>query len=137
MVDKQGSANARSGFEARRDVQLRLAIPTNHPLRPIRAIVAEALVQMDRKLESLYSQNGRPSIAPERLNRALLVQVLNTIRSERMLVGQLEYNLLFYDTAASSRRCARSTPRPMWRRTSSAMAVRRLTGARLVTLDIR
>lgn len=48
-------------------------IPTNHPLRPIRAIVAEALAQMDRKLESLYSQNGRPSIAPERLIRALLI----------------------------------------------------------------
>lgn len=70
-------------------------IPTNHPLRPIRAIVAEALTQMDRKLESLYSQNGRPSIAPERLIRALLLQVLYTIRSERMLVEQLEYNLLF------------------------------------------
>jgi Transposase domain (DUF772) len=67
-------------------------IPTNHPLRPIRAIVAEALTQMDRKLESLYSQNGRPSIAPERLIRALLLQVLYTIRSERMLVEQLEYN---------------------------------------------
>ena len=70
-------------------------IPTNHPLRPTRAIVAEALAQMDRKLESLYSQNGRPSIAPERLIRALLLQVLYTIRSERMLVEQLEYNLLF------------------------------------------
>ena len=70
-------------------------IPTNHPLRPIRAIVAEALAQMDRKLESLYAQNGRPSIAPERLIRALLLQVLYTIRSERMLVEQLEYNLLF------------------------------------------
>jgi transposase len=70
-------------------------IPTNHPLRPIRAIVAEALAQMDRKLECLYSQNGRPSIAPERLIRALLLQVLYTIRSERMLVEQLEYNLLF------------------------------------------
>ena len=70
-------------------------IPTNHPLRPIRAIVAEALAQMDRKLETLYSQNGRPSIAPERLIRALLLQVLYTIRSERLLVEQLEYNLLF------------------------------------------
>jgi transposase len=70
-------------------------IPTNHPLRPIRAIVAEALAQMDRKLETLYAQNGRPSIAPERLIRALLLQVLYTIRSERLLVEQLEYNLLF------------------------------------------
>jgi transposase len=70
-------------------------ISTNHPLRPIRAIVAEALVQMDRKLESLYSQNGRPPTAPERPIRALLLQVLYTIRSDRMLVEQLEYNLLF------------------------------------------
>jgi len=70
-------------------------IPKNHPLRPIRAIVSEALVQLDRKLERLYSQTGRPSIAPERLIRALLLQVLYTIRSERLLVEQLEYNLLF------------------------------------------
>jgi transposase len=70
-------------------------IPTTHPLRPIRAIVAEALTQMDRKLESLYSEHGRRSIAPERLIRALLLQVLYTIRSERMRVEQLEYNLLF------------------------------------------
>jgi len=70
-------------------------IPPNHPLRPIRAIVAEALAEMDRKLETLYSPNGRPSIAPERLIRALLLQVLYSIRSERLLVEQLEYNLLF------------------------------------------
>jgi transposase len=70
-------------------------IPSKHPLRPIRALVAEALVQMDRKLEKLYSRTGRPSIAPERLIRALLLQVLYTIRSERLLVEQLEYNLLF------------------------------------------
>ena len=70
-------------------------IPTNHPLRLIRAMVSEALVQMDRKLERLYSRTGRPSIAPERLVRALLLQVLYSIRSERLLVEQLEYNLLF------------------------------------------
>jgi transposase len=70
-------------------------IPTNHPLRPIRAMIAEALVHLDRKLERLYSKTGRPSIAPERLIRALLLQVLYTIRSERLLVEQLEYNLLF------------------------------------------
>jgi transposase len=70
-------------------------IPARHPLRPIRAMVAEALVQLDRKLEKLYASSGRPSIAPERLIRALLLQVLYTIRSERLLVEQLEYNLLF------------------------------------------
>jgi len=70
-------------------------IPPKHPLRPIKALVSEALAQMDRKFEKLYSQTGRPSIAPERLIRALLLQVLYTIRSERLLVEQLEYNLLF------------------------------------------
>jgi transposase len=70
-------------------------VPPKHPLRPIRAMVSEALAQMDRKFEKLYSQTGRPSIAPERLIRALLLQVLYTIRSERLLMEQLEYNLLF------------------------------------------
>lgn len=72
-----------------------LRVPRNHPLRPIRAMVSEALEGLDRRLEKLYSQTGRPSIAPERLIRALLLQVLYAIRSERLLVEQLEYNLLF------------------------------------------
>jgi transposase len=76
-------------------ISLEERIPANHPLRPVRALVAEALEQLDRKLERLYSHTGRPSIAPERLIRALLLQVLYTIRSERLLVEQLEYNLLF------------------------------------------
>ena len=70
-------------------------VPAKHPLRPIRAMIAEALAQMDRRFEQLYSQTGRPSIAPERLIRALLLQVLYSIRSERLLIEQLEYNLLF------------------------------------------
>jgi transposase len=70
-------------------------IPPKHPLRPIKAMISEALVQLDRKFEKLYWQTGRPSIAPERLIRALMLQVLYTIRSERLLVEQLEYNLLF------------------------------------------
>ena len=70
-------------------------VPAKHPLRPIRAMIAEALAQMDRRFERLYSQTGRPSIAPERLIRALLLQVLYSIRSERLLIEQLEYNLLF------------------------------------------
>jgi len=53
-------------------------IPARHPLRPIKAIVSEALAQMDRRLERLYSSTGHPSIAPERLIRALLLQVLFT-----------------------------------------------------------
>ena len=70
-------------------------VPAKHPLRPIRAMISEALAQMDRRFEKLYSQTGRPSIAPDRLIRALLLQVLYSIRSERLLVEQLEYNLLF------------------------------------------
>ena len=65
-------------------------VPADHPLRPIRAMVAEALVQLDGKLEKLYASSGRPSIAPERLIRALLLQVLYTIRSERQLMEQLD-----------------------------------------------
>lgn len=61
-------------------------VPTNHPLRPIRAMVSEALAQMGGRLEKLYSQTGRPSITPERLIRALMLQVLYSIRSERLLV---------------------------------------------------
>ena len=70
-------------------------VSVKHPLRPIRAMIAEALAQMDGRFEKLYSQTGRPSIAPERLIRVLLLQVLYSIRSERLLVEQLEYNLLF------------------------------------------
>jgi transposase len=55
-------------------------IPSKHPLRPIRALVREALVQMDRKLEKLYSQTGRPSIAPERLIRAPLLSAGGAMR---------------------------------------------------------
>ena len=70
-------------------------VPAKHPQRPIRAVISEALVQMDGRFEKLYSQTGRPSIAPERVIRALLLQVLYSIRSERLLIEQLEYNLLF------------------------------------------
>ena len=70
-------------------------VPAKHPLRPIRAMISEALAQMDGRFEKLYSQTGRPSIAPERLIRALLLQFLYSVRSERLLIEQLEYNLLF------------------------------------------
>ena len=69
-------------------------VPAKHPLQPPYAMIFEALAQMNRLFERLYSQTGRPSIAPERLIRALL-QVLYSIRSERLLFEQLECNLLF------------------------------------------
>lgn len=70
-------------------------VPAKHPLRPIRLMVDEALRSLSPALSGLYSAFGRPSIPPEKLLRALLLQVLYTIRSERMLMEQLEYNLLF------------------------------------------
>ena len=70
-------------------------IPHDHPLRTIRKMTDEVLEQMGKKFEELYSTTGRPSIPPERLLRTLLLQVLYTIRSERLLMEQLDYNLLF------------------------------------------
>jgi transposase len=70
-------------------------VPQDHPLRPMRTMVDAALRRMSRKLGKLYSKSGRPSIPPEKLLRALLLQVLYSIRSERMLMEQLDYNILF------------------------------------------
>ena len=76
-------------------VQLEDRIPANHPLRKIRQMVDLVLGSMNDVFEGLYSRVGRPSIPPEHLLRASLLQVLYTIRSERQLVEQLDYNLLF------------------------------------------
>ena len=70
-------------------------VPANHPLRPIRLMVGMALKELSPVFDEMYAAFGRPSIAPEKLLRALLLQILYTIRSERMLMEQLEYNLLF------------------------------------------
>ena len=70
-------------------------VPAGHPLRPIRTMVDEALQQMSRRFDEIYGEEGRRSIPPERLLRALLLQMLYSVRSERMLMEQLEYNLLF------------------------------------------
>src|SRR5881394_624392 len=70
-------------------------VPSDHPLRPIRKMTDEIFKQLSPRFDKLYSRVGRPSIAPERLLRALLLQVLYSVRSERMLMEQLQYNLLF------------------------------------------
>ena len=70
-------------------------VPQDHPLRPIRKMVDKALKKLSRRFSRLYSRRGRPSIPPEQLIRALLLQILYTIRSERQLMEQLDYNLLF------------------------------------------
>src|SRR5437764_14894367 len=70
-------------------------VPADHPLRPIRLMGDLALKGMSSAFDRMYAAFGRPSIAPEKLLRALLLQILYSIRSERMLMEQLEYNLLF------------------------------------------
>jgi transposase len=70
-------------------------VPADHPLRPIRLMVDEALQSLSKRFDEIYGEDGRKSIPPERLLRALLLQMLYSVRSERMLMEQLEYNLLF------------------------------------------
>src|SRR5438445_12548663 len=68
-------------------------VPTDHPLRPIRAMVDGILKEMSPQFAKRYSDGGRPSIAPERLLRVLLLQIFYSVRSERLLMEQLQYNL--------------------------------------------
>ena len=70
-------------------------VPQDHPLRPIREMVDGILKEMSPRFARLYADVGRPSIAPERLLRALLLQIFYSVRSERLLMEQLNYNLLF------------------------------------------
>ena len=70
-------------------------IPADHPLRTIRTLTDAALTGLSRDFDKLYARDGRPSIPPERLLRALLLQAFYTVRSERQLMEQLDYNLLF------------------------------------------
>src|SRR5215510_2039584 len=70
-------------------------VPPDHPLRAIRTFVDEILGEMTREFDALYAQHGRPSIPPERLLRAQLLQLFYSIRSERLLMEQLDYNILF------------------------------------------
>ncbi|MEZ5595762.1 MAG: IS5 family transposase [Pseudomonadales bacterium] len=76
-------------------VSLEDRVPKHHPLRRMRKLVDEVLTKMDSMLDAMYAEVGRPSIPPERLIRASLLQCLYTIRSERQLMEQLDYNLLF------------------------------------------
>src|SRR5262245_65612586 len=76
-------------------VNLEKRVWSDHPLRVIRGLVNEALVALDREFAALYSPIGRPSIPPEKLLRAMLLQAFYSIRSERLLMERLEYDLLF------------------------------------------
>src|SRR6202047_5424981 len=76
-------------------VSLEQRVPQDHPLRSLRAMTDEALRDLQSRFNKLYAKTGRPSIAPEKLLRALLLQTLYSVRSERLLMEQLHYNLLF------------------------------------------
>jgi transposase len=76
-------------------VTLEQVVPVDHPLREIRVLVDRSLQRMDVDLGAMYARTGRPSIAPEKLLRTLLLQVLYSVPSERRMMEQLEYNLLF------------------------------------------
>src|SRR5579863_6608404 len=76
-------------------ISLEKRVPLDHPLRRVREMTDRALRELSPKFSELYARNGRPSIAPEKLLRALLLQMLFSVRSERLLMEQLHYNLLF------------------------------------------
>jgi transposase len=76
-------------------VDLEERVPAKHPLRPVRRVVNDVLAALDGDFSRAYADGGRPSIPPERLLRALLLQAFYTIRSERQLMEQLDYNLLY------------------------------------------
>src|ERR1700675_3948762 len=100
MLDSFEVRNAMRGEDERSEglfsyVRLDTRIAADHPLRAIRALVDEALSGLSRDFDRLYAREGRPSIPPERLLRALLLQAFYTVRSERQLMEQLNYNLLF------------------------------------------
>jgi len=76
-------------------VSLEQRVPGDHPLREVRKLTDGVLGSLSRELDALYAEGGRPSIAPEYILRALLLQVFFSIRSERLLVEQIDYNLLF------------------------------------------
>ena len=76
-------------------VRLEERVPADHPLRPIRALADEALASLNDRFAELYSSTGRPSIPPEMLLRATLLQAFFSVRSERLLMEQIDYNLLF------------------------------------------
>ena len=100
VLDSFDTGHAMRGEDQRSEgffsyVRLEQRIPADHPLRAIRELVDAALKGLSRDFSKLYARDGRPSIPPERLLRALLLQAFYTVRSERQLMEQLDYNLLF------------------------------------------
>jgi transposase len=100
VLDSFGLGNGMRGEDQRSEgffsyVRLEARIPADHPLRAIRDLADAALRELSPAFNRLYARDGRPSIPPERLLRALLLQAFYTVRSERQLMEQLDYNLLF------------------------------------------
>lgn len=89
----RGDLNPQPGMFSYIDLESR--IPEQHPIRKIRRIVDEALVEIAPEFDAMYATNGRPSIPPEMLIRASLLQIFFTIRSERQLAERIDYDLLF------------------------------------------
>ena len=101
----------------------------DHPLRAIRAMVDEVLTQLSRRFDRMYASVGRPSIAPEKLLRAQLLQMLYSIRSERLLMEEMDYNLLFRwfvglkrTTRCGTRPCSPRIATACWRPTSQRVS---------------
>src|ERR1700731_3443084 len=92
-VGMRGANNEQSAMFSYISAERR--VPKDHPLRAIRVMADAALEHLGTCFDAIYASSGRPSIAPEKLLRALLLQMLYTVRSERMLMEQLDYNFLF------------------------------------------
>jgi hypothetical protein len=97
VFDSSGWENAMRGDDERSEgffsyVRLETRIAADHPLRSIRELVDRALRELSPAFDRVYAREGRPSIPPERLLRALLLQAFYTVRSERQLMEQLDYN---------------------------------------------
>ena len=105
------------------DVEARIA--AKHPLRAMRRLTNAALAELDARFSALYEGIGRPSIPPERLLRASLLQLLYSIRSERQLVERLEFDMLFAGSSGCRSTKRFSTPRPS-RRTATVCSPTRL-----------
>lgn len=91
-------------------------VPKDHPLRMIRRLTDRALERLSERLERMYCWTGRPSIPPEKLLRALLLQILYTLRSERLLREQLDYKWTSTKRSGPTKHTSRRrTPRPGWR----------------------
>jgi transposase len=106
-------------------VALEARVRRDHPLRAIRTIGNEALLALEREFAALYSPIGRPSIPPEKLLCAMLLQAFYSMRSERLLMERLEYDLLFrwfvgigVTTQPGTIRCSRRTATGCWKATS-------------------